>query len=75
MACSIVRSAVRRPAASTSAFKVAIDGHRLQASAWGEPVSVRRHRPKVEVKGATFTALCVAQDEAGGWLAQTVVDV
>jgi SHS2 domain-containing protein len=58
-----------------SRFRVAIDGPRLQASAWGEPISVRRHRPVVEVKGATFTALRVAQDEHGAWLAQTVVDV
>lgn len=58
-----------------SRFEVAIDGHRLRASAWGEPVSVPRHRPAVEVKGATFTALRVASGEGGGWLAQTVVDV
>ncbi len=58
-----------------SRFRVTIAGRRLQASAWGEPVSVPRHRPAIEVKGATFTALRVAPDERGGWLAQTVVDV
>ena len=58
-----------------SRFRVAIAGHRLHASAWGEPISVPRHRPAVEVKGATFTALRVAPGEAGGWVAQTVVDV
>lgn len=58
-----------------SRFRVAMDDHRLQASAWGEPVSMPRHRPAVEVKGATFTALRVAPDARGGWLAQTVVDV
>lgn len=57
-------------------FRVAIDGHRLAAEAWGEPADVARHRPAVEVKGATCTALRVArEDEGGGWLAQTVVDV
>ena len=58
-----------------SRFSVAIDHGQLHASAWGEPVSVRRHRPAVEVKGATFTALRVAREPLGGWLAQTVVDV
>lgn len=56
-------------------FQVAIEGSRLSASAWGEPISVARHRPAVEVKGATFTALRVACGDDGGWLAQTVVDV
>lgn len=47
----------------------------LRASAWGEPVSVARHQPAVEVKGATYTALRVGPCDGGGWLAQTVVDV
>jgi SHS2 domain-containing protein len=46
----------------------------LDALALGEPISVQRHHPAVEVKGATYTALRVAP-VAGGWLAQTVVDV
>ena len=59
-------------------FEVVLDGTRLAARAHGEPTDVRRHRPAVEVKGATLTALRVARsDDAGGkgWLAQTVVDV
>jgi SHS2 domain-containing protein len=55
-------------------YEVRLDGHRLHARAIGEPTSVQRHRPAVEVKGATCTALRVAA-RAGGWLAQTVVDV
>jgi tRNA nucleotidyltransferase (CCA-adding enzyme) len=55
-------------------FQVELDGGRLQAQAMGEPVSVERHRPAVEVKGATYTTLRVAPVD-GGWLAQTVVDV
>lgn len=55
-------------------FHVALDGGRLQAQARGEPASVARHHPAVEVKGATYTTLCVAP-VPGGWLAQTVVDV
>ena len=61
-------------------FEVQVDGTHLAARAWGEPASVTRHQPAVEVKGATCTALRVARvdDDSGagaGWLAQTVVDV
>jgi tRNA nucleotidyltransferase (CCA-adding enzyme) len=56
-------------------FQVAIDGLRLHATAAGELLSRERHQPAVEVKGATFTALRVAQLDSGLWLAQTVVDV
>jgi SHS2 domain-containing protein len=56
-------------------FEVAIDGTRLTATAWGEPVDVARHQPAVEVKGATLTALRVAETSPGRWLAQCVVDV
>jgi len=56
-------------------FDVTIDGPQLRATAHGEPVSVARHRPAVEVKGATFTALRVARADDGDWTAQTVVDV
>jgi SHS2 domain-containing protein len=56
-------------------FAVRIDGRRLRASAIGEPVSVARHHPAVEVKGATYTSLRVAQRDDGLWMAQTVVDV
>ena len=55
-------------------FAVAIDGLRLHGRAWGEPVDLGRHRPAVEVKGATLTELRVAQGP-GGWLAQCVIDV
>jgi len=55
-------------------FEVAIDGRRLRGHAIGEPVSIERHQPAVEVKGATCTQLRVACLD-GGWLAQTVVDV
>ena len=55
-------------------FQVSLDGTRLTAQASGEPVSVPRHHPAVEIKGATYTTLRVAPVE-GGWLAQTVVDV
>jgi tRNA nucleotidyltransferase (CCA-adding enzyme) len=56
-------------------FRVELRGSQLTGSADGEPVSVGRHRPAVEVKGATYTALRVTPLPEGGWLAQTVVDV
>jgi tRNA nucleotidyltransferase (CCA-adding enzyme) len=55
-------------------FDVQVEGGRLHARVWGEPVDRARHRPAVEVKGATCTALRVGRDD-GRWLAQTVVDV
>jgi tRNA nucleotidyltransferase (CCA-adding enzyme) len=58
-----------------SRFDIQIEGHRLRATAWGEPVEPARHHPAVEVKGATYTELLVRQDPDGTWLAQCVVDV
>jgi len=57
-----------------SRFEVQIENGRLTADAWGEKTDVARHTPAVEVKGATYTTLRVAQ-ENGQWMAQTVVDV
>ena len=57
-----------------SHFALSLHDHRLEARMAGERVHVARHRPTVEVKGATVTALRVAPVD-GGWLAQTVVDV
>jgi SHS2 domain-containing protein len=56
-------------------FEVAIEGGHLRARAFGEPVDVDRHRPAVEVKGATMTGLRVAREPDGEWIAQCVVDV
>jgi len=58
-----------------SRFNVRIDGERLAGVLWGEPVDVRRHQPACEPKGATYTALKVAADADGRWLAQCIVDV
>jgi len=55
-------------------FAVRLDDHRLAATAWGEAVDRPRHRPTVEVKGATYTELSVRSDD-GRWIAQCVVDV
>ncbi len=58
-----------------SSFAVETDGHSLSAVARGEAIDIARHRPAVEVKGATFTELKVTQGDDGGWTAQCVVDV
>lgn len=52
-----------------------LDDGNLQGAAWGEAVELSRHRPAVEPKGATYTALKVRRQEDGSWLAQCVVDV
>lgn len=56
-------------------FSVEIQDHSLSATASGEAVNRERHRPAVEVKGATFTGLSVLRDTDGLWRAQCVVDV
>lgn len=56
-------------------FEVHIKEHELVASVWGEPMDTAKHQPAVEIKGATYTALRVAQENNGAWIAQCVVDV
>lgn len=58
-----------------SGFHVAISGETLSGTLAGEPADPERHRAAVEVKGATVTSLRVAQDAAGRWMAECVVDV
>lgn len=58
-----------------SRFAVHIEADALTAWAWGETISVERHQPAVEIKGATYTALKVYQEENGQWIAQCVIDV
>jgi tRNA nucleotidyltransferase (CCA-adding enzyme) len=56
-------------------FSVTIKNCKLSAMAWGEHLSLERHRPAAEVKGATYTALEVSRHCDGQWHAQCVVDV
>jgi SHS2 domain-containing protein len=58
-----------------SQFEVSIDDSRLRAIAWGEKMDVRKHRPAVEVKAATYADLKVKQNDDGTWVVQDVVDV
>jgi SHS2 domain-containing protein len=55
-------------------FQVTIKDGELSARVSGEPVDVSKHRPAVEVKGATYTALAVERTD-NKWLARCVVDV
>ena len=60
-----------------SRFDVRIEqntGYGLQATAWGESIDQARHKPVVEVKGATYTELSVMSHN-GSWRAQCVLDV
>jgi len=56
-------------------FAVKIDGGRLAATLWGEPVDRARHAPACEPKGATYTALRVEKRPGGDWAAGCIVDV
>ena len=58
-----------------SRFEVKVKDHVLTARAWGEPMNPAKHHMAVEIKGATYTALRVAQESNGEWIAQCVVDV
>ncbi len=56
-------------------FSLEIEKGRLKGTLWGEQVDVARHAPAAEPKGATYTALKVAQGAGGLWSAACVVDV
>lgn len=58
-----------------SRFEVQVKDHALSARAFGEPMDTAKHHMAVEIKGATYTALRVAQEHNGEWIAQCVVDV
>jgi archease protein family (MTH1598/TM1083) len=57
------------------AFEVAISDNCLDGCARGDPIDVARHHPAVEFKGATLTALDIAEQPDGSWRTQRVVDV
>jgi SHS2 domain-containing protein len=56
-------------------FEVKITGTRLRGVMWGEPIDQAKHLPACEPKGATYTALRVAQRSDGLWSAGCVIDV
>lgn len=57
-----------------SKFEVHISGESLTATVWGERLDTGRHELGVEVKGATYHMLRVAEKD-GVYTAQCVVDV
>ncbi len=58
-----------------SRFVVKVENSQLTGEARGERLNIPRHRPAVEVKGATYTALEVSRRADGEWMAQCVIDV
>lgn len=56
-------------------FDVWVESPRLRARVWGERIRRDRHKPAVEVKGATYHEAKVHRDASGAWIAQCVVDV
>jgi SHS2 domain-containing protein len=56
-------------------FKVTLSNTRLQGSMWGETIDQAKHLPACEPKGATYTALRVAQEPDGTWSAACIIDV
>jgi SHS2 domain-containing protein len=57
-----------------SRFEVHLDRGSLAGSAWGEPLNPARHALSHEVKAITYHGLRVEQ-QAGGWLAEVIVDI
>ncbi len=55
-------------------FEVTINEGVLKGRAYGERIDPERHDIAVEVKGATYTGLCVGK-EGGSFFVQCVVDV
>ena len=56
-------------------FKVTLSNTRLQGTMWGETIDQAKHLPACEPKGATYTALRVAQEPDGTWSAACIIDV
>jgi tRNA nucleotidyltransferase (CCA-adding enzyme) len=56
-------------------FEVHLDGTRLAARGWGQPMALQGQELAVEPKGATYTSLSVRRLGDGRWCAECVVDV
>jgi SHS2 domain-containing protein len=55
-------------------FEVRINAGGLTGTVWGEPLDPDRHELGHEVKAITYHGLRV-EPEAGGWLAEVIVDI
>ena len=51
------------------------DGLRLSAEIGGEPIDRARHVLDHEVKAVTHHALDLTRDDAGGWVAEVILDI
>lgn len=58
-----------------SKFDVNIEKNKLTAAVWGEKINIKKHKPTVEIKAATYTELNVTHSPEGSWIAQCVVDI
>jgi SHS2 domain-containing protein len=58
-----------------SRFEIKINNGQLNAKAWGEKLNVKKHKPTVEVKAATYADLKVVKNREDKWIAQCIVDV
>ncbi|AIF68978.1 archease [Palaeococcus pacificus DY20341] len=52
-----------------------LDGYKLKAKAYGEPLDLEKHEPKEEVKAITYHEMEIKQLEGGTWVAQLVPDI
>ncbi len=57
-----------------SRFDVSLPSGGLEAAAWGERADPARHEVEMEIKAITYHGLKLEPD-AGGWLAEVIVDL
>jgi SHS2 domain-containing protein len=68
-----VRSRMKSSRMLFSRFEVWLDGTRLTAHAWGEPMNPDRHELRLQVKGARADTPHVAR-HGEGWMAQAIME-
>jgi len=49
------------------------DGYKLEASVWGEPIDVKKHKVKIDVKAVTYHHLEVKKTD-NKWIAKVILD-
>ena len=56
-------------------YQITLTNTGLHSTLWGETVDQAKHAPACEPKGATYTALRVAQEPDETWSASCIIDV
>ncbi len=59
-----------------SKYKIKIErpnGYKLKASVWGEPIDVKKHKVKIDVKAVTYHLLEVKKTD-NKWTAKVILD-